>query len=121
MFRLSGTGSAGATVRSGVAVYTMVDEQGFCMHAQVLVCMQSECTLGLLESIFVTANYVLEDTSFQTNQHLLHRRLYVEQYTDDKSKYGQDAQEALADIIQTALKVSKLPELTGRDKPTVIT
>lgn len=48
-------------------------------------------------------------------------RMYVEQYSNDKSTYGKDAQEVLKTIIDTALRVSKLPELTGRDKPTVIT
>ncbi len=49
------------------------------------------------------------------------RRMYIEQYSDDPSTYGKDAQEALGPIIQTALKVSKLKEFTGREKPTVIT
>eukprot|EP00803_Ostreobium_quekettii_P011706 evm.model.scf_2179.1 EVM.evm.TU.scf_2179.1 scf_2179:3923-6492(+) len=48
-------------------------------------------------------------------------RLYIEQYSDDASKLGMDAQEALAPIIKTALQLSKLQEFTGRDKPTVIT
>ncbi len=48
-------------------------------------------------------------------------RMYIEQYSDDPSTYSKDAQEALGPIIQTALKVSKLKEFTGRDKPTVIT
>jgi phosphoglucomutase len=48
-------------------------------------------------------------------------RMYVEQYSDDESTYGKDAQDVLKTIIDTALRVSKLPELTGRDKPTVIT
>ncbi len=47
--------------------------------------------------------------------------MYIEQYSDDPSTYGKDAQEALGPIIQTALKVSKLKEFTGREKPTVIT
>jgi phosphoglucomutase len=48
-------------------------------------------------------------------------RMYVEQYSNDESTYGEDAQVALKSIIDTALSVSKLPETTGRDKPTVIT
>jgi phosphoglucomutase len=48
-------------------------------------------------------------------------RLYIEQYTDDAARLKDDAQEALGAIIATALELSKLPELTGRDKPTVIT
>ncbi len=48
-------------------------------------------------------------------------RLYIEQYSDDASKHGLDAQEALKPIIQVALDLTKLQEFTGRDKPTVIT
>ncbi|XP_024525074.1 phosphoglucomutase, chloroplastic isoform X2 [Selaginella moellendorffii] len=48
-------------------------------------------------------------------------RLYVEQYETDKSKHDLDAQEALKPLIEIALKVSKLKDFTGRDKPTVIT
>ena len=48
-------------------------------------------------------------------------RLYIEQYSDDQSTYEKDAQEVLGPIIQIALKLSKLQEFTGRDKPTVIT
>ena len=48
-------------------------------------------------------------------------RMYIEQYSNDPSTYGKDAQEALAPIIQIALKLSQLQELTGREKPTVIT
>jgi phosphoglucomutase len=47
--------------------------------------------------------------------------MYIEQYTDDASKFSMDAQEALGPIIKTALEASKLSELTGREKPTVIT
>jgi phosphoglucomutase len=48
-------------------------------------------------------------------------RLYIEQYTNDKSRLQEDAQVALKEIIGEALKLSKLQEFTGRDKPTVIT
>jgi len=48
-------------------------------------------------------------------------RLYLESYEADSSKHGLDAQDALADMITAADKVSQLRELTGRDKPTVIT
>lgn len=48
-------------------------------------------------------------------------RLYIEQFSDDTSIHGKDAQEALAPIIKTALDMSKLTEFTGREKPTVIT
>jgi phosphoglucomutase len=48
-------------------------------------------------------------------------RMYIEQYTDDASNFSMDAQEALGPIIKTALEASKLSELTGREKPTVIT
>ncbi len=47
--------------------------------------------------------------------------MYIEQYSADVATHGQDAQDALAPIIDLALQVSRLKELTGRDKPTVIT
>ncbi len=48
-------------------------------------------------------------------------RLYVEKYEPDEAMQGVDAQEALKPLIDLALKVSKLSEFTGREKPTVIT
>ncbi len=48
-------------------------------------------------------------------------RMYVEQYTNDASKYDTDAQDALADIIAVALELSQLKKFTGREKPSVIT
>ena len=47
--------------------------------------------------------------------------MYIEQYSNDKSRYGVDAQEALKPIIDLALATSKLKEFTGLEKPTVIT
>ncbi|KAJ3043127.1 Phosphoglucomutase-2 [Rhizophlyctis rosea] len=46
-------------------------------------------------------------------------RLYVEKYT--AKDYQKDTQTAIQDLIQLALKVSKLVDLTGRKEPTVIT
>lgn len=48
-------------------------------------------------------------------------RMYVEQYSDDPSTYGQETKDALADIINVALKVSDLTAKTGRKEPNVIT
>eukprot|EP00106_Octopus_bimaculoides_P012993 XP_014780435.1 PREDICTED: phosphoglucomutase-like [Octopus bimaculoides] len=48
-------------------------------------------------------------------------RLYIEGYEDDKSKYSMDAQVVLKPLIEIALKISQLPQLTGRSAPTVIT
>ena len=48
-------------------------------------------------------------------------RIYLESYEKDIAQHGLDAQVALADMIQAANSISKLLELTGRDKPTVIT
>ena len=48
-------------------------------------------------------------------------RLYIEQFSSDESKHGLDAQEALRPMIELALELSNLKELTGREKPTVIT
>ncbi|MEM8611051.1 MAG: alpha-D-glucose phosphate-specific phosphoglucomutase, partial [Cyanobacteria bacterium P01_H01_bin.105] len=48
-------------------------------------------------------------------------RLYVENYEPDTTKHDIDTQKALAPLIQLADKVAKIKELTGFDKPTVIT
>lgn len=48
-------------------------------------------------------------------------RLYVEKYSKDSSEYGRDTQEGLKPLIEVALATSKLVEVTGREKPTVIT
>ncbi|XP_057960782.1 phosphoglucomutase, cytoplasmic [Malania oleifera] len=48
-------------------------------------------------------------------------RLYIEQYEKDSSKIGRDSQEALAPLVDVALKLSKMEEFTGRSAPTVIT
>ncbi|KAG8250111.1 Phosphoglucomutase-1 [Homalodisca vitripennis] len=48
-------------------------------------------------------------------------RLYVESYESDPASLGLDASVALQPLIQVALELSKLPQFTGRDKPTVIT
>nr|XP_015895434.2 phosphoglucomutase, cytoplasmic [Ziziphus jujuba var. spinosa] len=48
-------------------------------------------------------------------------RLYIEQYEKDPSKIGRDSQEALAPLVEVALKLSKMQEFTGRSAPTVIT
>ncbi|XP_065637083.1 phosphoglucomutase, cytoplasmic, partial [Quercus suber] len=48
-------------------------------------------------------------------------RLYIEQYEKDPSKTGRDSQDALAPLVEVALKLSKMQEFTGRTAPTVIT
>lgn len=48
-------------------------------------------------------------------------RMYIDNYLNDSSKFGLDAQEALKPFIKIALEMSKLKEFTGRDAPTVIT
>lgn len=48
-------------------------------------------------------------------------RLYIEQYEKDPSKIGRDSQEALAPLVEVALKLSKMEQFTGRSAPTVIT
>ncbi|KAJ7942918.1 putative Phosphoglucomutase [Quillaja saponaria] len=47
--------------------------------------------------------------------------LYIEQYEKDSSKTRRDSQEALAPLVEVALKLSKMQEYTGRSAPTVIT
>lgn len=48
-------------------------------------------------------------------------RMYVERYEPNEEGQLIDAQTALKPFIDVALRVSKLQEFTGRDKPTVIT
>ncbi|XP_032787395.1 phosphoglucomutase-1 [Daphnia magna] len=48
-------------------------------------------------------------------------RLYIDSYESDADKYLLDAQVMLKPLVQIALRISKLRELTGRDEPTVIT
>lgn len=48
-------------------------------------------------------------------------RLYAERYEPEEAGQGIDAQTALKPFIDVALRVSKLKEFTGREKPTVIT
>jgi phosphoglucomutase len=46
-------------------------------------------------------------------------RLYIEQFEKDPS--GRESQDVLAPLVEVALKLSKMQELTGRSAPTVIT
>jgi phosphoglucomutase len=48
-------------------------------------------------------------------------RIYLESFEADSNKHGLDAQDALAEMIVAADSISRLSELTGREKPTVIT
>ncbi|KAJ3152135.1 Phosphoglucomutase-2 [Irineochytrium annulatum] len=48
-------------------------------------------------------------------------RLYVEKYTNDPALFEADTQKGIKDLIDVALKISKLKEFTGREEPTVIT
>ena len=48
-------------------------------------------------------------------------RIYLENFEPDVSKHHLDAQQALSELIDIALRVSELRARTGRDKPTVIT
>ena len=48
-------------------------------------------------------------------------RVYLESYEPDPAKHTLDTQQSLASLIQLANELSKIRELTGREKPTVIT
>jgi phosphoglucomutase len=48
-------------------------------------------------------------------------RLYIEQYEADSTKTFKPSAEALAPLVEVALKLSKIEEFTGRSEPTVIT
>ena len=48
-------------------------------------------------------------------------RVYLEAFTEDAAQQQLDAQEALAELIAVSHQISQLPQLTGRQQPTVIT
>ncbi|PPD56815.1 MAG: alpha-D-glucose phosphate-specific phosphoglucomutase [Methylotenera sp.] len=48
-------------------------------------------------------------------------RIYLEAYEPDTANHHLDAQVALAEMIQIALDISQLKQLSGRETPTVIT
>ena len=48
-------------------------------------------------------------------------RLYVDSYETDQSLLQKDTQEVLKPLVNLALSISKLIQLTGREAPTVIT
>lgn len=48
-------------------------------------------------------------------------RVYFEKYVQDANKLTLNAQDVLAPLVKAGLKISRLPELTGREKPSVIT
>ena len=48
-------------------------------------------------------------------------RVYLESYESEPAKHNLDTQQSLAPLIQLAEELAKIRELTGRDKPTVIT
>lgn len=48
-------------------------------------------------------------------------RVYLEAFTEDVAQQQLDAQEALAELIAVSHQISQLPQLTGRQQPTVIT
>ena len=48
-------------------------------------------------------------------------RVYLEAFEADVSRHHLDAQEALKELIQIALRISELQTRTGREQPTVIT
>ncbi|MDR2195605.1 MAG: alpha-D-glucose phosphate-specific phosphoglucomutase [Gallionellaceae bacterium] len=48
-------------------------------------------------------------------------RLYLEAFEADVSRHALDAQDALAELIAIAHRISELRERTGREQPTVIT
>jgi phosphoglucomutase len=48
-------------------------------------------------------------------------RVYLEQYESNLAKHDQDPQLALADLINIAQDLAKIPEFTGRESADVIT
>lgn len=50
-----------------------------------------------------------------------HDHRYIEKYEREEEKLDQVPAEALSSLVALGLKLSKLEEFTGREKPTVIT
>ena len=48
-------------------------------------------------------------------------RLYVESYEPDANKQDQDTQITLSPLISLADEIAQIKNITGREKPTVIT
>ena len=48
-------------------------------------------------------------------------RMYVDSYCSDQGAVTRSAQEMLAPVVTLGLEISQLPQLTGRQQPTVIT
>lgn len=48
-------------------------------------------------------------------------RIYIERYEADKNKLALDTQEALAELIEIAEKITQVKAITGFEKPTAIT
>jgi phosphoglucomutase len=48
-------------------------------------------------------------------------RMYIDSYESDASKILEDSQEMLKPLVEIALQISQLRELTGRQEPNVIT
>ncbi|SJZ96298.1 alpha-D-glucose phosphate-specific phosphoglucomutase [Consotaella salsifontis] len=48
-------------------------------------------------------------------------RVYIEKFEPDPAKHGQNPEEALAELVETANAVGEIEKRTGRTKPNVIT
>jgi phosphoglucomutase len=48
-------------------------------------------------------------------------RIYLEKFASDVALHDQDAQVALAELIELAEQLCEIKKLTGRKEPTVIT
>ncbi len=48
-------------------------------------------------------------------------RMYLEKYEDDHSKILEHTAKAMQELVQIALSVSNIKEITGFEGPTVIT
>lgn len=48
-------------------------------------------------------------------------RLYADCFESDQTKHLSSAQDILKPLVEIALEISKLQQLTGRERPTVIT
>ena len=128
IFRLSGTGSAGATVRSELLlVLDNIFHNSRCALISRRSCelkpsiAGTQSLLRAILSVFLGISHGSDNSMNVLMRGCLGHRMYIEQYSDDVSTHKEDAQAALAPIINVALDISKLTDFTGREKPTVIT
>ncbi|KAF7146725.1 hypothetical protein RHSIM_Rhsim04G0191600 [Rhododendron simsii] len=116
-------------IRSLLRNLSFVDESGFEVKGNEVelhkVNHKSKHSINVLMPVtFLVLKYF--DIAFQvfrlsgTGSEGATIRLYIEQYEKDPTKIGRDSQDALAPLVDVALKLSKMQEFTGRSAPQLL-